>query len=450
MSFSSINQPPIIAIATPPGTGAIALLRISGKDSFSLLEKVFQCSQPFEDIPSRKVTFGRIIQKDGSVLDEVLLTKFTAPSSYTGEDMVEITCHGGVLVTAGIYGLLLRQGAQAADPGEFTLRAFLHGKMELTQAEAVMDLIHAKTPLALRAATEQLAGAIGKEIYIMREALLEVVAHLEAWIDFPEEDINPETGERLISRIQDIIIQIESLLSTANEGRILREGVRLAICGRPNAGKSSLLNRLLGYDRAIVSEIPGTTRDTIEEIANIQGIPFRIIDTAGLRHSEDSIEKQGIQRTKNAICEADIVLELIDATLGHPSEVATQGKPHLVVANKCDITSSLLPPLADALAISCHSGAGIPMLLEKLAHLAGHHQPEGHASVAAINARHQSCLDRARENLLIGVQGLKQNSEPPLIAIDLRSALDAIGEITGRIDAEEILGKIFSSFCIGK
>jgi len=443
--------PPIAAIATPPGTGAIAIIRCSGPGSIDLVGTVFRGRRPLAESPPRQAVLGKITAENDRVLDEVLVTCFAGPASYTGEDMVEISCHGGVLVAAALLGLLLRAGARAAEPGEFTLRAFLHGKLDLTQAEAVMDLIHAKTPLALRAASEQLEGRIGTEIHALREMLLQVVAHLEAWIDFPEEGIDPATGNELAEKIQTVLRRVDTLLATADEGRILREGVRLAICGRPNAGKSSLLNRLLGFERAIVSEHPGTTRDTIEEIANLRGVPFRIIDTAGLRHAEDDVERAGIERARRAMEIADVILEVIDSTAGHEPEFQVEDKPHLIAWNKWDLVPdgpSRLPD--DGLVISCATGQGMEDLVEALAAAAGHHQPEGHASLAAINTRHQACLERARNTLKASIQGLQDGLDPELVAIDLRGALEAIGEVTGQADAEEILGSIFSTFCIGK
>lgn len=450
-SKTPVAAPPIVAISTPPGTGAIAMIRISGPGAIDLGEKVFRSARPLRESPPRQAVFGRIVAPDGSVLDEVLLTRFVAPASYTGEDMLEISCHGGVLVTASILGLLLQSGGRAAGPGEFTLRAFMNGKLDLTQAEAVMDLIQAKTPLAMRAAAEQLEGRIGTEISTIREQLLEVVAHLEAWIDFPEEGIDPATGAALIEKINAVSAGVGRLLATADEGRILREGVLLAICGRPNAGKSSLLNRLLGFERAIVSEQPGTTRDTIEEIASLRGVPFRIIDTAGLRHAQDLVERAGIERARRAIEKADVVLEVIDATGGHGKEIDTGGRPHVIAWNKCDIANRAAGAVSGCeAAISCTTGDGLDALVEILARAAGHHAIEGTDSPAAINARHQSCLQRAQPCLRAAVDGLQQELAPELVAIELRAALESIGEVIGQADTEEILGKIFSSFCIGK
>ncbi len=447
--------PAIVALATPPGAGALAVVRVSGEGTHQIAFEIFRAARPFEQIPPRSAVFGKILREDRSVLDEVVLTRYDAPSSYTGEDMVEVSCHGGVLITEAILGLVLRKGARLAEPGEFTLRAFLNGKMDLTQAEAVMDMIHAKTPLALRAAAEQLEGRIGRETLEIRGRILEIAAHLEAWIDFPEEEIDPATGVALAGKIRDSLDVVEKLLSTAGQGKILREGIRLAICGCPNAGKSSLLNRLLGYERAIVSEVPGTTRDTIEEFASLRGVPFRLTDTAGLREGEDAIEKEGIGRAKKAIEAADVVLEVVDASTGERGEILRCERPHLVAWNKGDIVSEERKKTVVAgdgleVFISCKTGEGIPGLVDALVEAAGARPADGSVSFAAINARHQACLNRARASLLRAIGSLESGEEPALVSIELREAVEAVGEVAGEIDGEEILGKIFASFCVGK
>lgn len=291
----------IAAIATPFGEGAIALLRLSGPQALQMARAIFRGANEFTP---RLAHFGAI--HDGArKLDEVLLTVFPTPASYTGEDVVEIACHGGVLISRRILELLLENGARSAQPGEFTQRAYLNGKMDLTQAEAVMDLIGAQTDLALRAATEQLEGRLGAHFRELRDGLIEVLAHVEAYIDFPDEDIDPATGEALLAKIDSVRANASALLATARPGKILREGVRTVIFGAPNVGKSSLLNLLLGYERAIVSARPGTTRDVIEETIDVRGIPLRLVDTAGVRESDDEIEREGIARTRRQIERAD-------------------------------------------------------------------------------------------------------------------------------------------------
>lgn len=442
----------IAAISTPFGEGGIAVLRLSGPDARAVAGRVFQGRRPVADLAPRVQHLGKLIDpaSSGAVLDEVLLTVFRAPASYTGEEMVEIACHGGILVTRRILSVLLNNGAQAAGPGEFTKRAFLNGKMDLTQAEAVMDLIRAQTDLGLRAATEQLEGRLGASVRGLREALLEVLAHVEAHIDFPDEDISPETGAALARRLEGVRTQITALLQTADQGRVLREGLRTVIYGAPNVGKSSLLNRLLGYERAIVSEIPGTTRDTIEETINLRGIPVRLVDTAGVRHGADEIEREGIARTLRHLERADLVLHVADASQP-PLEEPRPGR--LLVLNKCDLGEHPAWTGRDAVRISCleaGTGPGLEPLLEAIFNRAMGSGFAGGSAAIAINARHQACLNQAAADVDAALKALAGGLSPELTAVDLRAALNAVGDIVGRADTEDLLGKIFSAFCLGK
>lgn len=438
----------IAALSTPPGEGAIAVVRISGPDAWQIADEIFRG----DSIQPRRAMYGRIVDRDGTV-DDVVLTAYRAPASYTGEDVIEISGHGGVLVSARVLQTALAAGARAALPGEFTQRAFLNGKMDLTQAEAVMDLIRAQTPLAARAAMEQLRGRIGEEILAIRESLLDVVAHIEAYIDFPDEDIAPDTGAAMRARMLAVRDRISALLATADEGRILREGVRLAICGRPNAGKSSLLNRLVGFERAIVSPVPGTTRDTIEEVLSLRGIPFRVIDTAGLRETPDAIEREGVRRAREAVESADVVLRVIDSTELEALDDPSAAENEIVVLNKIDLSTdvpALKSRFPEALAASCTTGLGIPELIDGIASRVRMPSVARRESLAAINARHQSCLLRAMASLEAAIARFDDGIAPEFISIDLRAALDAAGEVVGVVDTEDILGRIFSSFCIGK
>ncbi len=439
-----LTEDTIAALATPPGEGAIAMVRISGPDALSIVERVFRGAAP----QPRVATFGRIVAGE-EIVDEVVLTVFPAPASYTGEHVAEIACHGGILVSARVLRTVLEAGARAAGPGEFTQRAFVNGKMDLTQAEAVMDLIRAQTPLAARAASEQLRGRIGAEILAIREALLDIVAHIEAYIDFPDEDIDPDTGSAMRARMISALGRIEALLSTADEGRILREGVQLAICGRPNAGKSSLLNRLLGYERAIVSATPGTTRDTIEEVLNLHGIPFRVIDTAGLRETPDAVEREGMRRAREAVDTADVVVRVIDAGDAEAQADPSASEEELVAINKCDLVEN--PARAPgSLRISCLTGAGVSELIDAIVAKVRATSSTSHDSLAAINARHQACLQKAKVALQAAIERFDASEAPEFLAIDLRAALDAAGEVVGVVDTDDILGRIFGSFCIGK
>lgn len=442
----------IAAIATPPGTGAVALIRLSGPEAKRLAAKCF-VGREAERWEARRQHFGRLVGADGQAIDEVLLTWFPGPRSFTGEEVVEISCHGGPLVTRRVYEALLEAGAEPAVPGEFSQRAFLNGRLDLTQAEAIMDLIAARTDLALKAAGEQLAGRLGSEIESIRLELVGLLAHLEAWIDFPEEDIEPAALSELQERTDHILQRLDRLLSTATQGRILREGLRTVICGAPNAGKSSLLNALLGYDRAIVSELAGTTRDTIEEFINLDGIPLRLIDTAGIRETGEVIEREGVARTRQQIAGAELVLWVVDAAA--PAELAAavelpEGGRTLRILNKADLPRHPDWRDAEGIIVSCRDESSIENLRHRLRESIVEGTGLATANLTSINARHQHCLKRARLELARAREGLAQGLSPEFASADARAALAAVGEVVGRTDIEEILGEIFSSFCIGK
>lgn len=448
----------ITAVATPVGQGAISLIRLSGTDALGILARVFFPSgkSGVHDLADRRATLGQLRDGNGEVIDEVLATIFRGPRSYTGEDLVEISSHGGILVTQRVLETLLAAGARPANPGEFSQRAFLNGKMDLTQAEAVMDLISAQTELGLRAAREQLAGRLGEKMMDLRAGLLSLVANIEAYIDFPDEDIDPTTGVALAERARSARDAVNGLLATADKGRILREGARVVIYGAPNVGKSSLLNLLLGYDRAIVSDMAGTTRDTLEEVINLRGIPLRLVDTAGVRASDDELEKEGIQRTRQQVENADLVLWIVDGSLPHPGGKPSEGlniDRQLLILNKSDLGVHPDWQAAEGVGISCTEELGISDLEDAVINVL---VAEGEAwgnDLVAINSRHKNCLARALKDLQAAEKGLKQGGDvvpSEIIAIELRSALDHIGEIVGQVDTEEILGEIFSNFCIGK
>lgn len=434
----------IAAISTPPGEGALAVVRISGAGARGIAARVLRMAG---ELQAGRVRRASVVTESGELIDDGVVSFFHGPRSYTGEDVVEFSGHGGPVVSGAVLRRVLDAGARAAGPGEFTQRAFLNGKLDLTQAEAVMDLIRAQTPLAARAAALQLEGRIGTETSALADALLSVIAHLEAYIDFPDEDIAPEVGEKMLAELETIRARIGRLLDTADEGRILREGVRLVICGRPNAGKSSLLNRLAGFERAIVSPVAGTTRDTIEESINLRGVPFRVIDTAGLRVTADVIEQEGVTRARRALENADLVLRLVDATDDAAFGDAPERTDEILVVNKCDLAPD---STGIFLKISCQTGEGIDTLVDAMvARVMGQDTPirEAHA---AINARHQACLERARRSLDAGLDALAADREPEFVVVDLRDALDALGEVVGKLDTEDLLDRIFGTFCLGK
>ena len=441
----------IAAISTAAGTGAVSMIRISGPGAVAVAARA--CGAEVNRQPSHQARHRRILGKGDEIIDDGLMTVMRGPHSYTGEDTVEFTGHGGILVTREVLGRFLECGAEPAAPGEFTRQAFLNGKLDLTQAEGVMDLISAQTRLALRAARSQLEGSLGKRTTEARDELLACLAHLEAWIDFPEEDIDPETGKDLQKRVREVLQSVESLLATADQGRILREGVRTVIYGPPNVGKSSLLNHLLGFERAIVSEVAGTTRDTIEEVINLNGLPLRLIDTAGVRESEDLVESKGIERTEREIRDADLLLEVADASApATPDPSSRRESPaHLMILNKCDLGEHESWKGMEGVRLSCLQQDGFAELSEAIHQTLQFKEVDWGEQVVAINARHQQSLMKAEQSLGAALELMNPDStHAELAAIDLREALDALGEIPGKVDTEDLLGVIFSSFCIGK
>lgn len=451
----------IAAISTPIGEGALAVVRLSGSESPAIAARCFkplgEHSRSPIDALTHTLHYGRI-HRDGKAIDEVLLAVLRAPRTFTREDMVEISCHGGILPAKLTLDALLEAGARLAQPGEFSKRAFLNGRIDLTQAEAIADLIHSRTELALDAANEQLAGKLSRQIELLRDDLVRTLAHVEAHIDFPDEDIAPDTREALVQRLEKALSFMDRLLATAMEGQILRRGVRATIIGRPNAGKSSLLNQLLGHDRAIVSPVPGTTRDTIEETANIRGIPVVFIDTAGLREARDEIEAEGIRRSRESLERAELILHVLDGSeplsaedrglLGHPTP-----RKRIVVLNKCDLPRQAIDEdllSTGAVEVSCRSGAGLELLKDRIRDLVWSGGVAGEMHQVMINSRHQEALTRARRHARHGVDALKANETLELAAMDLRIAANAVGEIVGKTTTEDILDSIFSQFCIGK
>ena len=446
------ERPTIAAVATPPGTGGVSMIRISGPAALAIAD--LATGGIASHMAHHTIRHVHLLDGRGETIDDGVLAVFHGPRSFTGEDTVEFTGHGGMLVTSEALARILECGATHAGPGEFTQRAFLNGKLDLTQAEGIMDLISAQTRLALRAARSQLEGTLGRRTLEARDTLLNTLAHLEAWIDFPDEDIDPQTGEALRGGVRGVLDTIDSLLATADQGRILREGVRTVIFGEPNVGKSSLLNRLLGYERAIVSDIAGTTRDTIEETINLHGIPLRLIDTAGVREAGDTIEAAGIQRTVRQIEDADLLIEVVDASRPRPERQVlphTEAN-HLLILNKADLGEHAdWQTSPDAVRISCQTGVGFDALAAAVRERLHLGKADWGEHSVAINARHQASLAHARSTLTAALDLLDDGAaDPELAAIDLREALDALGEIPGKVDTEDLLGVIFSSFCIGK
>lgn len=486
----------IAAIATPLGEGGLAVVRISGPQALAVADECFvpvgKSSQKPSAAGSHTIQYGKIVrgipgtpasgqpveaqddrtrrqgcrrsrlpgEDNFQVVDEVLLAVLRAPRTYTREDTVEITCHGGILPAKLVLDTILGSGARLAEPGEFTRRAFLNGRLDLAQAEAVADLIHSRTELALAAANEQLAGKLSQRINELRDGMLQTLAHVEAHIDFPEEDIAPDTRNQLVKRLEAGVKFMDELLRTANEGQILRSGIRAAIVGRPNVGKSSLLNQLLGRDRAIVSPIPGTTRDTIEETANIRGLPVVFIDTAGLREARDEIEQEGIRRSHESLAKAEFILHVLDAS--EPLTAADEnylaryaGKKRILVRNKIDLPTKLAEfrtPNSEfqTVDVCCLSGQGIDSLKDAIKELVWSGEIRAEMLQVMINSRHQDALNRARAAAQRTIDALRSNVTLELAALDLRIAVNSIGEIVGKTATEDLLDSIFSQFCIGK
>jgi tRNA modification GTPase len=471
----------IAAIATPLGEGGLAVVRISGPQTLAVADKSFLPVGENSLKPSAAAThtihYGKIVRQGRSV-DEVLVAVMRAPHTFTREDTVEITCHGGILPAKLVLDTLLENGARLAEPGEFTRRAFLNGRIDLAQAEAVADLIHSRTELALAAANEQLAGKLSQRINALRDEMMRTLAHVEAHIDFPDEDISPDTKEQLLKRLEHGVAFMDELLRTANEGQILRRGIRAAIVGRPNAGKSSLLNQLLGHDRAIVSPIPGTTRDTIEETANIRGLPVVFIDTAGLREARDEIEQEGVRRSHESLARAEFILHVLDASEQFtPADekyfAEFAGKKRILVVNKIDLprkwdaeelerrpparhetsksSQQAVPeagvPIVD---VCCLSGQGIEALKDAIKELVWSGEITAGMLQVMINSRHQDALTRARVATQRTLDVLRAGETLELAAGELRIAVNAVGEIVGKTTTEDLLDSIFSQFCIGK
>ena len=472
----------IAAIATPPGIGGIGVIRVSGPEAFAFVHPLLRQPGGRTDIPpSHLLTYGQIVDPaTEEIVDEVLAAFMCGPRTYTREDVVEIQGHGGPLVLQRILRLVLAQGARMANPGEFTLRAFLNGRLDLAQAEAVMDLIDAQTEAGQRLAMQQLRGHISTQLQEARQSILAVVAHIEASIDFPEEEVPTPQPEELRSLITIGQRQVDALLAGSEQGRLYRQGLRTAIIGRPNVGKSSLLNALLRTERAIVTPIAGTTRDTVEEVANLRGIPLHLIDTAGITPSDDPVEQMGVQRSRSAAESADVVLLVFDGAeplTGQDRQVSEElkimgfgggadttlqvstvrSRPVVVVINKADRERRLeiekvhcMWPGAPFVVTSTLSGEGLPELEETVANLVLAGKTLHSESALVTSARHQEALRLAAEHLRASLVPLDRGLPLDFVSIDLRAAYDALGEITGETASDDLLDKIFSEFCIGK
>ena len=459
---STSSEPTIAAIATPPGPGGIGIIRISGDKALAIATTLFKPASQ-KELRNRHLTYGHIVApQTGKMVDEVLAVYMRAPHTYTREDVVEFHCHGSYLVLQEVLQLILQQGALLAAPGEFTKRAFLHGRIDLTKAEAVMAMLEAKSSNALDMARRHLSGSLCEEIQAIAHALARCRSTIEVAIDFPDEDveiIQPQAMARQLE--QEVIAPLEKLIQAADRGRVYREGVSVVILGRPNVGKSSLLNALLGEDRAIVTPVPGTTRDTLEESLSLAGIPVRLTDTAGIREDADSVEEIGIRRAQAKLADADLVWLLVDGSCPITDEDRRlrklTEKPLLYVVNKIDIVKNYNPavfagefPDLPMVSISAREGAGLKELIKTFASLVvGESEWDpGHTTVP--NLRHQAALEKALQDTERVIAGLAGDLSPDLVAIELQQALDHLGEIIGETTTEDILDIIFTQFCLGK
>jgi tRNA modification GTPase len=467
-AVASYGNDTICAVSTPFGNGAIAVIRMSGPDAFSICENIFSSNEIKADLKkpvSHTLFFGKILNDDGTLLDEVIVSFFKNPHSYNGEDIVEISCHGSIYIQEQLLQLLIRKGARAARPGEFTLRAFMNGKLDLAQAEAVADLISSNTSSTHKLAIQQMKGGVSNQIKQMRNQLIELSSLLELELDFSEEDVEFASRNKLTELLSKINFEVSELLNSYSLGNVLKSGIPVAIIGKPNVGKSTLLNILLNEDRAIVSAIPGTTRDAIEDTMIIRGICFRFIDTAGLRDTQDFIENIGVEKTHEKIALASIIIYMVDVSNSSideikntinefRSQIKDQDKKIILVANKIDMLvespkgfKELLD--YDTIFISAKRRENIHLIIERLIQSVS----EGYLNTdgtIVTNSRHFDALLHSKESLDLAIKGMKEGLSNDLLATHIRACLHYMGEITGAITTEDILDSIFSKFCIGK
>ena len=463
--MANSENDPIAAISTPVGEGGISIIRISGEDAVAVAKRLYHGSKDLAQVASHTINYGHIVDPDtGAEVDEVMVSVMRAPHTYTCEDVVEINCHGGLLATNRILQLVLSYGARMAEPGEFTKRAFLNGRIDLSQSEAVMDLIRAKTDKSMKVALNQLDGDLSRLIRHLRQDILDVLAQVEVNIDYPEYDAVEEmTTKMLKEKALDIQQRIQALLKTAKQGKVLREGLATAIIGRPNVGKSSLLNTLLHEDKAIVPDVAGTPRDVIEEYVNVDGVPLKLIDTAGIRDTDDTVEKIGVERSKRALDAADLILLLIDSSAPLTAEdcellTATHGKQRIVILNKTDLPRRVdldeLKKLTDGDALietSIVKHEGMDQLGQQISKMFFNEGIESSQNnVMVTNARHIGLLHQANAALSDVLKGINAGMPVDLVQIDMTRCWDLLGEITGDSYQDELLDQLFSQFCLGK
>ena len=452
----------IAAISTPRGEGGIGIIRISGDDSFEILNKIFKAKNPNKDLGFYKFNYGFIYDGD-HMLDEAMVVRMKGPKTYTCEDVVEINCHGGYLVTQKILELVLKKGARHAEKGEFTKRAFMNGRIDLSQAEAVMDIIQGKTEKSISLSLEQLRGDLRDKIQNLKKLLLDVTAHVNVVLDYPEEGIDEPLPAHLRDNLENVHMEINKLINSYDKGKKIKEGIKTAIIGKPNVGKSTLLNSLLKEERAIVTHIPGTTRDIIEEVINVRGIPLVLVDTAGIRETEDLVENIGVEKSKEIIEKSDLILFVLDASRELEKDdhqiielIRENNKKAIILLNKIDLSRKITRENIDffdgeILEISAKEETGIEEMEERIYNYILEEDVEDSSEKLVItNIRHKSALEKTKEAVENIFETIDSEMPMDLISVDLKEALDSLSEITGEISSEDILDHVFSNFCVGK
>lgn len=450
----------IAAISTPRGEGGIGIIRISGDKSFEILDRIFNTKNPNRDLGFYKFNYG-FIHDNGKIIDEVMAVRMKAPKTYTCEDVVEINCHGGHLISEKVLELVLKNGARHAEQGEFTKRAFMNGRIDLSQAEAVMDIIHGKTEKSISLSFEQLRGDLRDKIASFKKALLDVTAHVNVVLDYPEEGIDDPLPSNLRENLENVYAEADRLISSYDKGKKIKEGIKTVIAGKPNVGKSTLLNSLLKEERAIVTHIPGTTRDVIEEIINIKGIPLVLTDTAGIRKTEDIVENIGVEKSKKFIENADLVLLVLDASRELESEdrevieeIQNHNKKTIVLLNKIDLERKIELEefnLENILEISAKDNIGIEDMEERIySYIVEENVEDSSEKLIITNIRHKTALEKTKDAIRNIFETIDAGMPMDLISVDLKEALDSLSEITGEISSEDILDHVFGNFCVGK
>ena len=450
----------IAAISTPRGEGGIGIIRISGDKSFEILDKIFNTKNPNRDLGFYKFNYG-FIHDNGKIIDEVMAVRMKAPKTYTCEDVVEINFHGGHLISEKVLELVLKNGARHAEQGEFTKRAFMNGRIDLSQAEAVMDIIQGKTEKSISLSLEQLRGDLRDKIGSFKKALLDVTAHVNVVLDYPEEGIDDPLPSNLRKNLENVYAEADRLISSYDKGKKIKEGIKTVIAGKPNVGKSTLLNSLLKEERAIVTHIPGTTRDVIEEIINIKGIPLVLTDTAGIRKTEDIVENIGVEKSKKFIENADLVLLVLDASRELESEdrevieeIQNNNKKMIVLLNKIDLERKIELDefgLENILEISAKDNIGIEDMEERIySYIVEEKVEDSSEKLIITNIRHKTALEKTKDAIRNIFETIDAGMPMDLISVDLKEALDSLSEITGEISSEDILDHVFGNFCVGK